>query len=93
MCAAIPRAVLMLGGGAVSDRIAPRRIILTTASKPTIFVGSVGVRAWFHVIHLWNLYVLTFAFGVAGTYALPAFQSLLPQARLTSRAATRSPPA
>ncbi|HEX9493731.1 MAG TPA: MFS transporter, partial [Thermoanaerobaculia bacterium] len=43
MCAAVPRAVLMLGGGAVSDRIAPRRIMLTTASTRTLFVGAVGV--------------------------------------------------
>jgi MFS family permease len=37
------------------------------------------VLAWFHLIHLWNLYVLAFAFGVADAFALPAFQSLLPQ--------------
>jgi len=79
MCAAIPRAVLMLGGGAVSDRIAPRRIMLTTASTRTIFVGAVGVLVWLHAIHLWNLYVLAFAFGVADAFGLPAFQSLLPQ--------------
>src|ERR1051325_11880685 len=78
MCAAIPRAVLMLGGGAVSDRIAPRRIMLTTASTRPIFVGAVGVLVWLHAIHLWNLYVLAFAFGVADAFRLPAFQSLLP---------------
>ena len=79
MCAAIPRAVLMLGGGAVSDRIAPRRIMLRTASLRTIFVGAVGLLVWFHVIQLWHLYVLAFAFGVADAFGLPAFQSLLPQ--------------
>lgn len=79
MCAAIPRAVLMLGGGAVSDRIAPRRIMLTTASTRTIFVGAVGVLVWLHVVQLWHLYILAFAFGVADAFALPAFQALLPQ--------------
>src|SRR6476469_8686114 len=48
MCAAIPRAVLMLGGGAMSDRIAPRRIMLTTASTRTLFVAAVGVIVWLH---------------------------------------------
>src|SRR5438067_7471827 len=66
MCAAVPRAVLMLGGGAVSDRIAPRRIMLTTASTRTVFVGAVGVLAYLHVIQLWHFYILAFAFGVAG---------------------------
>jgi MFS family permease len=79
MCAAIPRAVLMLGGGAVSDRIAPRRIMLTTASTRTIFVGAVGLLVWLHVVQLWHLGVLAFAFGVADAFGLPAFQSLLPQ--------------
>src|ERR1051326_8299999 len=79
MCAAIPRAVLMLGGGAVSDRIAPRRIMLTTASTRTIFVGAVGLLVWLHIVQLWHLGVLAFAFGVADAFGLPAFQSLLPQ--------------
>lgn len=78
MCAAIPRAVLMLGGGAVSDRIAPRRIMLTTVTTRTIFVGAVGVLAWLHIVQLWHLYVLAFAFGVADAFGLPAFQAVLP---------------
>ncbi|HEV2719969.1 MAG TPA: MFS transporter [Thermoanaerobaculia bacterium] len=79
MFAAIPRAVLMLGGGAVSDRIAPRRIMLTTASTRTIFVAAVGVLVWLHVVQLWHLYILAFAFGVADAFGLPAFQATLPQ--------------
>ena len=79
MCAAIPRAVLMLGGGAVSDRIAPRRIMMMTVSTRTIFVGAVGVLVFFHVVRLWHLYILAFAFGVADAFGIPAFQSLLPQ--------------
>jgi len=78
MCAAVPRAVLMLAGGAVSDRIAPRRIMLTTASSRTIFVAAVGVLAWFHIEQLWHLYILAFAFGTADAFGLPAFQATLP---------------
>ncbi|HJT17424.1 MAG TPA: MFS transporter, partial [Thermoanaerobaculia bacterium] len=78
MCAAVPRAVLMLAGGAVSDRIAPRRVMLTTVSMRTLFVGAVGVLAWFHIIQLWHLYVLASAFGIADAFGLPAFQALLP---------------
>src|SRR5262249_45563872 len=78
MCAAIPRAVLMLAGGAVSDRIAPRSIMLRTASTRTIFVAAVGALAWLHIVQLWHLYILAFAFGVADAFGIPAFQSLLP---------------
>ncbi len=78
LCAAVPRAVLMLAGGAISDRIAPRRIMLTTASARTLFVGAVGVLAWFHIVQVWHLYILAFAFGTADAFGLPAFQKLLP---------------
>ncbi|MGZ4778698.1 MAG: MFS transporter, partial [Thermoanaerobaculia bacterium] len=40
MAAAIPRAVLMLGGGALSDRVAPRRIMMMTVSTRTLFVAA-----------------------------------------------------
>ena len=79
MCAAVPRAVLMLAGGAISDRIAPRSIMLRTASTRTIFVALVGVLAWFHIIQLWHLYVLASAFGIADAFGLPAFQKIIPQ--------------
>ncbi|HTK94992.1 MAG TPA: MFS transporter, partial [Terriglobales bacterium] len=78
MCAGVPRAVLMLAGGALSDRIAPRRIMLTTASTRTVLVAAVGVLAYFHVIQLWHLYVLATAFGVADAFGFPAMQTLLP---------------
>ncbi|MGZ4809045.1 MAG: MFS transporter [Thermoanaerobaculia bacterium] len=79
MAAAIPRAVLMLGGGALSDRVAPRRIMMMTVSTRTLFVAAVGVIVWLRIVQLWHLYVLAFAFGVADAFGLPAFQALLPQ--------------
>jgi MFS family permease len=42
MSAAIPRAVFMLMGGAVTDRSSPRRILIATASARTVLVGAVG---------------------------------------------------
>jgi MFS family permease len=78
MCAGVPRAVLMLAGGALSDRIAPRRIMLTTATTRTVLVAAVGVLAYFHVIQLWHLYVLATAFGIADAFGFPAMQALLP---------------
>src|SRR5438552_15712701 len=68
MSAAVPRAVLMLAGGAISDRIAPRRIMMTTVSSRTNFVGAVGALAWLHSIQLWYLYVLVLALRLADAY-------------------------
>jgi MFS family permease len=78
MAAAIPRAVLMLMGGAISDRISPRKIMMSTASLRTLFVAAIGFLVWFHRLEVWELYVLGFAFGVADAFGFPASQAFLP---------------
>jgi MFS family permease len=78
MAASIPRAVLMLMGGAVTDRISPRRILMSTASARTIFVAAIGALLWFHALHIWQLYALGFAFGVADAFSMPAASAFLP---------------
>jgi MFS family permease len=78
MCATIPRAVLMLIGGAVTDRISPRGILLTSAWARSVLVGMIGVLAWFSLLHLWHLYLLVLAFGVADAFCTPASQVFTP---------------
>jgi MFS family permease len=78
MAVAIPRAVLMLFGGALTDRISARRILMSTASARTLFVSVIGFLLWLRVLHLWELYILGFAFGVADAFSLPAASTLLP---------------
>lgn len=78
MTAAIPRAVLMLMGGAVTDRFSARRILMATASTRAVVVGAVGALLWFHVLQIWHVYVLGLAFGVADAFAMPAGAALMP---------------
>lgn len=78
MVTAIPRALLMLVGGAVTDRFSARRVLLTTAAARTVLVGGVAALIWLHLVELWHLYVLTFAFGVADAFSFPAGQVLIP---------------
>lgn len=78
MVAAIPRAVLMLMGGAISDRISPRRILMGTASLRALLVALIAILAWLKVIQLWHLYGLAFAFGMADAFSFPAGQALMP---------------
>src|SRR3954468_6071850 len=58
MVAAVPRAVLMLMGGAVTDRSAPRNILLFTTWARTVLVAMVTLLAWLHWVQLWHLYIL-----------------------------------
>jgi MFS family permease len=78
MSAAIPRAVLMLMGGAITDRVSPRRILINTASARTALVAAIGALLWFHALQLWELYVLGFAFGVADAFSMPAASTYMP---------------
>jgi MFS family permease len=78
MVEAIPRAALMLIGGAITDRISPRKIMIFTAASRTILVAALAALVWTHHVEVWQLYALCFLFGVADAFAAPAAQTLLP---------------
>ena len=78
MAGAIPRAVLMLMGGALSDRISARKIMMATATARTILVTAIGVLVWLHILRTWELYALAVAFGVADAFAVPAQTAFMP---------------
>jgi len=78
MAGAIPRALLMLMGGAVSDRMSARKIMIATAMARTICVTVIGVLVWLRVLRTWELYALAVAFGVADAFAVPAQTAYLP---------------
>src|SRR3954447_11900440 len=59
MTAAVPRAALMLIGGAVIDRFSARRVLMTTAAVRALLVGTVALLVWLGLVRLWELYALT----------------------------------
>src|SRR5262249_21572797 len=78
MAAAIPRAALMLLGGALTDRTSPRVLLMHAAWARTVFVAAVGFLLWFQRLQVWELYLLGFAFGVADAFSAPAALTFLP---------------
>jgi hypothetical protein len=78
MLAAIPRALLMLLGGAVSDRVSPRWILILTAAARTLLVIAVAALLFMHALHLWQLYFFAVGFGVADAFSYPAGSAFLP---------------
>jgi MFS family permease len=78
MAGSIPRALLMLMGGAMSDRMSARKIMMTTATTRTVCVAVIGILVWFGVLHMWEIYVLAVIFGVADAFAVPASTAYLP---------------
>jgi MFS family permease len=78
MAGAIPRAVLMLMGGVLTDRVSPRKIMMSTALARTVCVTVIGLLVWFQLLQTWELYALAIAFGIADAFAAPAGQAFLP---------------
>lgn len=78
MAAALPRAALMLFGGAASDHYAPRDVLLLTTWMRMVLVVAIALLAWMGLARLWELYLLSVLFGTADAFALPAGQALLP---------------
>jgi len=78
MAGSVPRALLMLMGGVVSDRISARKVMMTTATTRTICVAVIGFLIWFHILEMWEIYVLAVIFGVADAFAAPAGTAYLP---------------
>jgi len=79
MAAAIPRAALMLVGGALSDRYDPRRIMVASSAARAVLVALLALLVWTDAIQLWHLYVLGAGFGAADAFFQPAALALVPR--------------
>jgi Major Facilitator Superfamily len=74
---AIPRALCMLVGGAVSDRYSPAGVLRATAAARVVVLGaSVAVAAG--ESPMWQLYALSALFGVVDGFGFPAVTAALP---------------
>ncbi|HEX6655356.1 MAG TPA: MFS transporter [Candidatus Limnocylindria bacterium] len=78
MVAAIPRAVFMLLGGALSDRFSPRSLMLASNALRGVVVGIVATLVLSGNAELWQLYVLAGIFGVVDAFFHPALNTIVP---------------
>jgi len=79
MVGAIPRALLMLFGGALSDRLSPRKIMIVSNIARGILVAVIASVVFLEVVDLWHLYALSIAFGTADAFFHPAFNAIVPR--------------
>ncbi|MFI5261518.1 MAG: MFS transporter [Candidatus Limnocylindrales bacterium] len=77
--AAVPRAALMLLGGAVSDRFSPRSVLLVSNALRGVLVGILAVLVLSGTIQLVHVVVLAVVFGVCDAFFYPAIGALLPR--------------
>jgi len=80
---AVPRALLMLGGGVIADRFGPRKVVLVSDGVRCAAVLAVAALLFVTSPGLWPLAVLAVVFGTVDAVFMPAVGALPP--RITSR--------
>lgn len=78
MAAAVPRAVFMLLGGVVSDRLSPRLIMLVSNAFRVVLTALLTALVMFRATQLWHLYLFAIGFGVVDGFFIPAAKSIIP---------------
>src|SRR3954464_15079665 len=65
---AIPRAALMVVGGAYVDRLSPRRVMIVSNAVRFGAIGALGVLVLAGSAQLWMLYAFALIFGIADAF-------------------------
>ncbi len=74
----IPRALLMLAGGALVDRSSPRLIMMLSNAARLVMVLGLAYMITNDLVNVTNVFVIAFFFGVADAFFYPASTSILP---------------
>lgn len=75
--AAVPRALFMLIGGVLTDRLSPRLLLIGTNLLRFLSMGLLALGTWRGSVSIEQIYVLVLVFGLADAFAWPA-QSAMP---------------
>ena len=76
---ALPRAVLMVVGGALADRISPRLTMLGSMGLRALVVAPLAVLVLSGRVQMWEVYAIAVVFGVVDAFYMPARSSILPR--------------
>ncbi len=74
----IPRAIFMILGGAICDRIHPSRMMLITDFLSSLLMATMAIVLFSGAMHIEWLYAFALLFGLASGLAIPATNSIIP---------------
>lgn len=75
----LPRALLILLGGAVVDRHSPQRVLMLSKHASTVLLAVLAVLAWQGALTAPLMLVLALGIGVATAFGIPSATAMLPQ--------------
>lgn len=76
---ALPRAIFMLIGGAVVDRMSPRRVLLVARAVNAVFIALLAVLVMMGAIQMWLVYGVALGVGISTAFVYPAGTAIMPQ--------------
>ena len=74
----IPRAIFMLLGGAITDRVSPRVIMLISDGIRFVLTTLMALAVFTGTVQMWMLYAFGLGFGLVAGFAVPAGNSIVP---------------
>ncbi len=77
--AAVPRALFMLLGGALTDRFSPRIVMLVSNLARMVLVLALAGLVLTGTIQIWMIYLLALLFGLADAFFYPAQSAIVPR--------------
>jgi MFS family permease len=76
---ALPRAALMVVGGALADRVSPRLTMLGSMGLRAVVVAPLAVLVLTGRVQMWEVYGIAAVFGIVDAFFFPARSSILPK--------------
>lgn len=83
----LPRAVLLLGGGVLADRLGPRRVVVASDTARCLVVLGLAGALLLTSPTVWMLIAVALVFGAADALFLPAVGALPPRITAVSQLA------
>lgn len=74
----IPRAVFMLFGGAISDHLSPRLVMLIVNITRLFLTAIMALLVFGNAVQLWMIYLFGLSFGIVAGFTIPAENSIVP---------------
>ena len=75
----IPQLILLLVGGALSDRIERRRVLLGADLLQALAIGAIGALSVTGTLRLWQLFLLVPLVGAGEALFAPAYAAIVPE--------------
>jgi MFS family permease len=74
----IPRALFILFGGVITDRLSPRRVMLVANITRFFLTALMAAVIFGGAVQVWMIYAFSLLFGIVAGFAIPAETSIVP---------------